>query len=535
VRLGLSRVFFVMPLNSVAVFASLASRFTLGVGLYARISTDILQAAFHEPAKQAMYAFFPEDIRGRVSMFVRSLASRTGAIVGSGMLIALVPVLTPRWMNLVGIGIALAGVLAAWYFKRHYHRLVVGSISTRHIDLSVAGVVNTEGLSDAEEAEGQVEDLAAIVQPLGLKFQLEEPASLLPLLMDQRSKVRRAARKVAMAQGAPMLPLLRHRLNTANIQDANHLLTTLTRFAEPGIDTNQFVQFYCRKAYRVATDLAVLEQQPATPELELLIQALSELQTGARSALLRLVTARMELSRSQSLLKAASSRDPKEFALALEALEPAILRRLRPQLMPLLERQSAYQLALVAGRFALAVGHAPDTIVDRWWRYELPYISFCASLLTSNPGSTPEGDSMKELLTTPEKLVFLRKVSIFESLTIPELTAIGRITEEKDWRAGVHIFKEGEFGSTMYLVLEGSVEIFKNHRADPVATLAQGAFFGEMALLEKRERSASARVSDPTRTLCIHGYEFEELMKEHPSIPIKICAVLSHRLREAMG
>ena len=487
VRLGLSRVFFVMPVNSVALFTSLASRFTLGVGLYARISTDILQSAFHEPAKQAMYAFFPEDIRGRVSMFVRSLASRTGAIVGSGMLMVLVPLLTQRWMNLVAVAVATAGVVAAWYFKHNYHRLVVGSISSRHVDFSVPGVVDVQGLVQGEDGQ---ED-----NPLELK----------------------------------------KRLDLADLRQAEHLVKTLALFASPGIDTGEYLHCFSRQTYRVATDLAVMQRQEVTEEGALFVKALTEFLDGGRRTLLQLAVMRMELSRAQALVKAALSPDPKELALALEALEGAVPRRLRPVVMPIFERREPYRLAVIAGEHALAVGHDVGTVVKRWWRSTDNHIAFCASLLTDTPGLSPQGESMKELLTTPEKLVFLRKVSIFESLTIPELTAIGRITEEKDWRAGAHIFKEGEFGSTMYLVADGSVEIYKKDLSSPLATLTKGAFFGEMALLEKRERSASARVPGPTRTLCIHGYEFEELMKEHPSIPIKICAVLSHRLREAMG
>jgi CRP-like cAMP-binding protein len=70
--------------------------------------------------------------------------------------------------------------------------------------------------------------------------------------------------------------------------------------------------------------------------------------------------------------------------------------------------------------------------------------------------------STENNLTTIEKIIFLKSVDIFEHATIEQLGRIAGLTEEARFESGQTIFKEGDPGDALYLVLSGRVLIEKN-------------------------------------------------------------------------
>mgnify|MGYP003981484571 FL=1 len=89
-------------------------------------------------------------------------------------------------------------------------------------------------------------------------------------------------------------------------------------------------------------------------------------------------------------------------------------------------------------------------------------------------------------------------------------------------------------GETVFLVIDGEVEVIKektNGDEMVIATIGAGDAFGEMALLENEVRSATIKTTKPSRFLIIHQQEFTETAMEYPRIALKICKVLSRRIR----
>lgn len=103
--------------------------------------------------------------------------------------------------------------------------------------------------------------------------------------------------------------------------------------------------------------------------------------------------------------------------------------------------------------------------------------------------------------------------------------------------AGEHIFQEGELGTEMFLIQSGRVEIYtrsegKGRKERSLAKLERGDFFGEMAILEDRPRSAAARAITDVRLLRINGSTFTQMIQSNPEIAVRMMKKLSYRLRE---
>ena len=133
------------------------------------------------------------------------------------------------------------------------------------------------------------------------------------------------------------------------------------------------------------------------------------------------------------------------------------------------------------------------------------------------------------MITTVEKVLFLKSVDLFRALPGEELATIAEIAEEQPFAAGDQIFAEGEPGDALYLVVEGTVKVHKGDKA--LSQLGEREVFGEMAVLDAEPRSASATVVKDAVLLKIGRDDFRDVLRERPEIGMGVLQVLSRRLR----
>jgi len=95
--------------------------------------------------------------------------------------------------------------------------------------------------------------------------------------------------------------------------------------------------------------------------------------------------------------------------------------------------------------------------------------------------------------------------------------------------AGETIFTEGSSGRTMYVVIKGSVDIRLHNKTLDVA--GPGQFFGEMALLDSRARSATAIAKNDCTLASIDEKQFFRLLEQTPLFVLNVMKVLVDRLR----
>ncbi|GAB4280048.1 MAG: hypothetical protein Kow0029_24400 [Candidatus Rifleibacteriota bacterium] len=132
-----------------------------------------------------------------------------------------------------------------------------------------------------------------------------------------------------------------------------------------------------------------------------------------------------------------------------------------------------------------------------------------------------------------ERILFLKKISIFSSLSSYELRKIAEVLSEEEFAAGEILFSEGDFGDCMYLVVEGKISIFTG-KAPAIKILAgfeKGDFFGEMGLYDDKPRAASAMADVSSKLLVLRKGEFCDLISEFPMVALGIMKELNNRIR----
>jgi CRP/FNR family transcriptional regulator, cyclic AMP receptor protein len=105
----------------------------------------------------------------------------------------------------------------------------------------------------------------------------------------------------------------------------------------------------------------------------------------------------------------------------------------------------------------------------------------------------------------------------------------------RDFAPGAVLFEEGQPGDYMYVVQSGEVEIRRQvgETERVLAVLPAGEFFGEMAILNGRPRSATAVVRTRARLVVIEGKTFEAMLRARPEIALRIIKSLANRLESA--
>lgn len=132
------------------------------------------------------------------------------------------------------------------------------------------------------------------------------------------------------------------------------------------------------------------------------------------------------------------------------------------------------------------------------------------------------------------KLEVLKGMQLFRYLTYPELVRVMNSAEVKWYEAGATVIREGERGEEMFVILAGRVRLCKDG-AD-IASLAKGAHFGEIALVDHGPRSASAVADLPSRLLIVRRRDFYEIVRQEPALSVKLLwsfvQALAERLRK---
>lgn len=131
-------------------------------------------------------------------------------------------------------------------------------------------------------------------------------------------------------------------------------------------------------------------------------------------------------------------------------------------------------------------------------------------------------------------LAALRGSPLFGSCSEPVLAEVARGLRHRDYRRGEAIFRQGDPGDALYVITEGAVKIVLPSPAGDeaiIATLHSGDFFGELALLDGKPRSASAVAIEAATTASLSRDAFRGLLDVHPDLRDALFAAIAARLR----
>ena len=129
---------------------------------------------------------------------------------------------------------------------------------------------------------------------------------------------------------------------------------------------------------------------------------------------------------------------------------------------------------------------------------------------------------------------FLTSVPIFSNLLPADLDPLTGKLRRHGYHRGEVIFHQDDPADRMYIILEGRVRISitsEDGREKDIALLQQGDCFGEMALLDGSNRSATATSVDSSQTVTLYRQDFMDFLKHHPKVIAKTTTLLTRRLR----
>ena len=127
-----------------------------------------------------------------------------------------------------------------------------------------------------------------------------------------------------------------------------------------------------------------------------------------------------------------------------------------------------------------------------------------------------------------EKLDLLHRIPLFSGIGRRCLERLGQLSDEIDVPAGKVLMRQGETGTDMMVVVNGSVAIDRD--CQRVNTLGAGDFFGEIALVDGGPRTASVTTEEPSRLLVITHRDFHAMMEEFPEVQVQVLSALAHRI-----
>jgi len=129
----------------------------------------------------------------------------------------------------------------------------------------------------------------------------------------------------------------------------------------------------------------------------------------------------------------------------------------------------------------------------------------------------------------------LRQVPLFGSLDDEAAGELCHLLESLERKAGALLFRAGDEGDAMYLIERGKVRICvraKDGHDVTLTELGRGDFFGEMALLDGKRRSADARVVENTRLAVLSREHFLSFVRSNPNVALEMLTALTNRLRQ---
>jgi len=129
------------------------------------------------------------------------------------------------------------------------------------------------------------------------------------------------------------------------------------------------------------------------------------------------------------------------------------------------------------------------------------------------------------------KATDLKSIWLFSGCTGSELRKIRSSLDELHVPNGKVLVEEGHIGQEFFIIVDGTASVTRNGRK--VATLGPGGHFGELALLDRRPRSASVVSQSDMDVLVMSQRQFNGLLESVPSIARKMLSALATRLREA--
>jgi CRP-like cAMP-binding protein len=123
----------------------------------------------------------------------------------------------------------------------------------------------------------------------------------------------------------------------------------------------------------------------------------------------------------------------------------------------------------------------------------------------------------------------LHSIPFFEDLTPEDLERVTRIGERRTYDAGQEMVSKDGSSQELFVIIAGRAEVEVGGRTHE---LGPGEFFGEMALLGRRPRSASVTATEAVKALVLEATYVKPFLMKNPSVAVALLEGVVERLRE---
>lgn len=405
-------------------------------------------------------------------------------------------------------------------------------------------------------------------------LKIEDKAALrraIELLGDSSPGVVQAARQAILTATYQDGKQLIRALQTPRRKIREEIFKILDVLDIKDLDIVRFIRGQAEGAYKYLIEAQAAKSLPESRYRELLITHLQQQGQLQVENMVRVLAAQDSSGRMRIVSRGLLSSDARQRANSLEALGDLLEKSVSRFIVPLIDTSPVEQKLAAARRFfrlepfrGSAAEQLNHLLGSRHWVTRVlvlelarhcnisgidaallteaaedskrRHVQRAAKALLQEPLSdTIESeDAMDNPTTISEKILLLKRIDIFEGLSVSELSAIATASEEVDYEAGERVIEQSDAGDTLYLIISGTVAVMKKREDGSEMELDQmtaGDYFGEMALFEDARRSASIVTVEKTRLLYLHKAEFNDMVREYPQIALAICGALSGRIR----
>lgn len=374
----------------------------------------------------------------------------------------------------------------------------------------------------------------------------EDHGLLVAALDDSSPGVRRAAAR-ALASETPGRRRLLDVLQTGSVNATDAALHALVPLDELEQDLADWAANEARRAALLANRRRALERPHPSLTLSFLLSILSNRSERLVGWVIAAMTTRQTQKVMHIVERGVRSNDPETASQAVEALETIGARSVLKVLIPLLEttgdqaqagrRETLDQLSADFDPWlrALAMRCLAEEMREEMTRLEEASSGDSADIVRAAvAGFTPMADNV-ETLDQMDRVLALHAVSMFTDLDPEDLELIASATTEVRFEPGEHIYRDGDPGSEMLVIVGGSAVVSKSREGarHMISHYGPGQIAGELAVLVGGRRVADVDAGeDGVHGLVLTGADLLSILEERPTVGMGMLATLASRLAE---
>lgn len=436
------------------------------------------------------------------------------------------------------------------------------SIAERNLAIEILGQVNRPeflphlltACNSPETARAAELALESIGVPALLAIQTAFSAQDAP-----RLRLMTLSHVLGRVGGKQAQTILLSRLFSPDSELRSHIFTALCRSDYHAPDASDIFRAVRTEATQAAWVSSVQVDLPKNDDTALLSAALQQFITETRERVLLLLAfigdAKSITSARETLLSGAVEK----HGYALEIIDTQLPAEWKPWVVPVVEdiapnerlmrlRALAPQAHQTADeRLGALIGGGIDHSMTNWTRACAIYTATRLDARACEPAITAASADSDALVSTTarwalarysagapkgkdamfstiEKVIILKTVDLFSRMPDNVLAEVADLLEQVDVNPDETIFKQGDAGDSLYVIVDGSVRVHDDQRV--LNQMGERSVFGELALLTGEPRSASVTAAEPTRLLRLERALFYQLVSERPEVATGVIQVL---------